>query len=1220
MPHARHVNAATTLKLRNWLAICLAILGTVSGGAILRAQGTEGGIMGALTDQSGAVLLGATVTVIDVQRGISRSLQTDNAGEYSAPHLTPGVYKVRAEAPGFQVTERQNIQLEVGSEIRVDLVLHAGNQIQTILVVDAPPLTETTNVTVGGSLDNQTINDLPLNGRNFESLEGLRPGVTVYPGGGSWTQSTDGLRPHDNVFFVDGINSNDPWLGMSVMNSALLAGDAGTLLPLDSIDEFKTEVNPPAEYGWRPGAVVNVGLKSGTNGLHGTAYAYGRSDAFDARDYFNPSSGPSAAPHVPLELEQFGASAGGRIIKDRLFYFANFEEQTYTVGSPANHTLAITGGSNASDPVNGLQGACASALAPGGGGVTALSAQFAGLSQSCTPLTNYPGLFPSNATAATGVNSSLNSQSTIQAGLTKVDYHINDKHDLHGSYFISPGAGTVVDDPPHQVFNQQLSDQYARAQVLSGSWTWALSSKLINEARGGYSHYYQRYRTADSNDNPASYSFQGSTYSINTGQTNPNYYGLPELRFTSLPNFQIGAGSFQNVGPDGILHFLDHVSYLRGKHSLKFGGEMIATKNDVIFPNASVKGSVRFSNLQTFFNGVPNKASFVGGDLQRNLTTQGYAGFVQDEWRIRPKVTINLGLRYETNTVLKDSRNLLGNFDPNLGLVQVGKQISSPYDGHHHNFSPRAGVAWDVLGNGKTVVRAGGNLTYEQLTNDIFGGLQTIPTGAPLFANGASVTATGTINALANSYRGSELSGNAPGDLAYGWANNGASTSLFSNVAACGDGSVQYPANTGVYPGPCSIQGVDPHLAAPYVTTWTIGIQQALSKSVALEVAYVGNHGSNLISLTDLNQPAIGTGWTAAATATCLAPAALYQNCSPDSSAEQASRPYNPKFPYLSYINLLKNLDRSNYNALQSTLTARNAHGLNMTAGYTYSHALDNNSDNWGVIKVPIGPNLRYASSDFDIRQRLTVSTNYHLPGKPGYGQMLEGWSLNSVTTLQGGLPWFVQDTSNDFSGTGEIGNPKSEYENWVLVGTPNDFTMKHGFTSYNGGVLTGGTGGVPFFQPGYPGSIGSNYAINNTACMNAASAQGPLGIAALTNSGCFALGKSVLVPAAYGTLGSTSRNNFRDSGYKNIDFSVAKDVKFRELLTAQLRVEFFNVLNHPAFANPYGGPSGGAADNDPSIGAGFGCGCVTADEGGQNPVLGSGGPRAMQLGMKLIW
>src|SRR6266853_236934 len=294
------------------------------------SQGSSGRIVGTITDANGGAITGATVTIMDVQRGTSRPLTTDESGAYNAPNLTPGAYKVRAEFKGFKVTERQNVTLEVGQEVRVDLSLQPGEQAQTITVTEEIPLVETTNAELGGTLQNEVINDLPLNGRNFENLLDLRPGVTKYVGNSGWTQSSNGLRPHDNFFMVDGVNSNDPWMAQSMMNAVMAAGDAGTMLPIDAIDEFTTQQNPRAEYGWKPGAVVNVGIKAGSNALHGTGYAYGRQDSWDANNFFANALG---APIAPLSLEQYGGSVGGRIIKDKLFFFGNDESQMYEVAS-----------------------------------------------------------------------------------------------------------------------------------------------------------------------------------------------------------------------------------------------------------------------------------------------------------------------------------------------------------------------------------------------------------------------------------------------------------------------------------------------------------------------------------------------------------------------------------------------------------------------------------------------------------------------------------------------------------------------------------------------------------------------------------------------------------------------------------------------------------------------------------------------------------------------
>src|ERR1700674_5531028 len=478
------------------LGACLAVL---LGSVPLFSQGNAGRILGAISDQTGGAVVGATVTVTDVQRGATRTLAADATGAYNAPNLLPGTYTVRAEFRGFKAVERQNIGVEVGQEVRIDLTLQPGEQTQVITVNEALPLVETTNSELGGALSNQTINDLPLNGRNFANLLQLRPGVTIYPGGSAMTQSTNGLRAHDNVYLVDGINNSQVFNGQSVMNNVMAAGDAGTILSIDAIEEFKTQQNPRAEYGWKPGAIVNVGIKSGTNAIHGTAYAYGREDAWDARNYFN--SAPQQKS--PLALEQYGATVGGPIKKDRLFYFLNYEAQQYTLGAVTPIQSPVTAAGVGLTAQN-MIGACKAA----GSAVTPLSLQLAGLGPGCVPLANYPGVFPVNA----GINTSdpsfhgsgLTNTNGINGGLAKIDYHISDHHSIHGMYFISQGSGPQ-NDAPNQINQVWLSELYARAQTGGVNWVWTPSSNWVNEARVGYSHYYQQYLVGDSSDNPANY-------------------------------------------------------------------------------------------------------------------------------------------------------------------------------------------------------------------------------------------------------------------------------------------------------------------------------------------------------------------------------------------------------------------------------------------------------------------------------------------------------------------------------------------------------------------------------------------------------------------------------------------------------------------------------------------------------------------------------------------
>src|ERR1700751_1389504 len=292
-------------------------------------QPPAGRILGSVHDKSDAAMACAIVTISDVERGFSRSLVTDDAGEFVAPDLLPAIYKITAQAKGFKTLARENVRLEVAQDVRIDLVLQPGDAAETVVVSGEVPLLNTTSATLGGTLSNQEINDLPLNGRNYENLLQLRPGVMRYPGGGFSTTSSNGLRAEDNAYFIEGLFNSEPYSGQAIVNGSGIAGDSATILPIDAIQEFNLQQNPPAEYGWKPGAVVNVGLKSGTNTAHGSAFGFGRDGAMDARKYFNAVT----ATKLTRTLEQFGGSLGGAIIKDKAFFFGAYEGQRYNVGN-----------------------------------------------------------------------------------------------------------------------------------------------------------------------------------------------------------------------------------------------------------------------------------------------------------------------------------------------------------------------------------------------------------------------------------------------------------------------------------------------------------------------------------------------------------------------------------------------------------------------------------------------------------------------------------------------------------------------------------------------------------------------------------------------------------------------------------------------------------------------------------------------------------------------
>src|SRR6202171_6207242 len=565
----------------------------------LISQTTTGRILGTVSDQSGATVAGAAVVVTDVQRGTTRAVASDASGDYVVTELQPGVYKVRAEAKGFKTVERVNIVVEVAQDLRVDISLPTGQVSETVVVTDEVPLVNTTSSTLGGTLSNAEINDLPLNGRNCENLLQLRPGVERYPGGGFSTTSTNGLRAEDNAYFVEGLFNSEPYSGQAIINGAGIAGDSATILPIDSIQEFNVEELAPAEFGWKPGAVVNVGLKSGTNGFHGTAFAFGRDGAMDARNFFN------TVPNTKLArtLEQYGGSVGGPIVKDKVFFFGAYEGQIYDVGnsfggvtSPSMVTMPtpIVNGVPAPNCLYGsMTGDCANSipdvitdLLAGGFTPSPASLNIAGCVLSGSTVTCNGTGFPTNNNQDINIPNGFSNDVTVYNAVGKVDVNVNQNNRISGMYFFGNNSGTVEDFPEYQ--SKWRSKIHTRAQVVGGSWAWTPSPLWVNEARFGYNRLYQPTLPGDLNT-------PGSSYGLDTGGlSGPNTGGLPRIGFGGY--FFPGLGGFKwpkFQGPDSIVQFIDHVSRTMSSHSIKFGGELHRSNvTNAAYGNA--RGSITF--------------------------------------------------------------------------------------------------------------------------------------------------------------------------------------------------------------------------------------------------------------------------------------------------------------------------------------------------------------------------------------------------------------------------------------------------------------------------------------------------------------------------------------------------------------------------------------------------------------------------------------------------
>ena len=890
-------------------------------GLPLFSQINTGRILGTVTDQTGGVIAGAMVAVTNTETGVARNLVTDGAGEYIAPNLNAGKYSVRASAAGFQAFERHNIELEVGKDERIDAQLTPGQVTQTITVSEAIPLLDATSATVTGTINTENIVDIPLNGRNYQNLLQLRPGVTTKPGGGTLTTSTNGLRPEDNNYYVEGLDNDEPFTGQSIINSTLPTGDAATFVPIDAIQEVNVQTNSPAEFGKRPGAVINVGLKAGTNTLHGSAFAFGRSDKFDSAEYAFP--GP--APKQPAELEQWGGTVGGPIVKNKLFYYAAFERQTYNVG--ANYPV-ITPTSNAGDATQSIAAAEADLAAHG----------FAPnpLSVKLLPL------FGTNNTNSSSQNYGFPNVVSIYNTLGKIDYHPSDHHTLAGSYFFGNGTSLAESITGPGITQPFFRDNAGlRAQFVTTSWTWTPNSTWVNDLRFGW-NFHHRFDDVDDITTPL------SSYGINTGVTNPRLGGFPTIQVGDFSQIGGDQNLPKDYGPSKNYDLVDHVSFLRGKHAFKFGVETLFIRPFLgTFTGGRgvfnfITGGTAFAGstpLEDFLAGFPDSSAggvVLNGNPLRKLRQEDYSGFFEDVWHVMPHVTLNYGLRYEYFTVLRDANNLIGNWDPTVGLEQVGVNTNSAYNGYHKDFSPRAGVAWDVGGKGKTVVRAGGGVYYVDLVAAAMvdntqlpgkpSGLTSIPTAYSRGADGSAAPlnplANGGIGTAFLSFGGSALNWSLAGPI---FPPNTVGT---AQGFKCGDGLK--------HPTPCNVFALARNIVPPRVETWTVSIQRTLTNSLTWEINYIGDHSGNLVGIRDVNAiDPTNPLENVAGTAPCKT--SVHSECI-------THRPFYSQFPYLQFINYMTNLDRSNYNALQTTLTGRGYHGLGFVAAYTYSHGLDDYS------------------------------------------------------------------------------------------------------------------------------------------------------------------------------------------------------------------------------------------------------------------------------------
>jgi Carboxypeptidase regulatory-like domain/TonB dependent receptor-like, beta-barrel len=1138
-------------------------------GAFGWAQGNLGSIVGLVTDQTGAAVAGATVTILDVSRGVTRTLMTDSGGQYLATNLIPGQYTVSAQATGFQQFKRENITLLVGQEARVDVHLTLGEQTQTVTVTESVPNIVTTNATLGGVIENQVLDELPVNGRNFLHLLHAVPGVQMKPGGGPNSYVAFGQRNSANTIMVDGLFSVNPNTG----NSAMMGGNSGSGGPeqandlsVDAIQEINVMQNPKAEYGPRPGMYVNTGLKSGTNSLHGIAFAAGRDQALEAKN-------PFLTTKQPISIIQWGVNLGGPIKKDKLFFFGDYERDDFSVAAPKSTVLPTTAaglGKGASLP-DAIADMNANSIP-----ISQLSLNLAG----CTAAgvcDASKGLFGNSASDTKGVVSwpVANVSNNI---IGKIDYTPSDKHSIHGEYIFGQGSPTAQNGIRIQPYWR--GNYHIRTQLVRATWVYTPTSSWVNEARFGYDRIIRTADPLDCDPSSGAPDYAGTMGFV----TGTGLCGFPNLNITGFT----GLGS--NLGAYNLpryFHGEDAVTRTFGDHVFKFGTGVRFTNWTGHSTNA-LRGTIAFTSLENFLAGIPDTKSTansiqVGSTLQ-DVAWHSYFVFAQDDWRLTPKITLNLGLRWDYETPMRDANNNMGGFDPSVpsGLFQQTSSRSL-WDPPKANWGPRLGIAWDVAGDAKTVVRAGGGVFYNPFIGQLVSTQQktyAVPTGGTLYLTPGGTTIQGP-----GDMQNGVITGSSTATLIKNnWAVN---TPIFGTVpttpiVSCGN------------PSPCSLGTISPTLRMAIVGEWNIGIQRAITNTIALDVNYAGSHGEWGTGALDVNQPTPGVG---------------------GSSSELKRRPYYSQFPFFSQILVEGANDPSNYNALQARLTKTTSHGLSFTAGYTWSHTLSihgqDGTANPKNVMDSTRPYLDYGNSDYDYRHRFTMTGTYLIPGREAPLQLLKGWQLSSSLDILTGLPIKGADTTSDFSGTGE------KADKWVISGNPGNFTAgtRTMLPCYgvNGSVF-GDTDGctqvaslTDMPQPciDLAASLPTNPSVPS-------SDKNSDGLKALGNYGCYMTGNTVIVPPAQGTYGNMNFNTLRGQLLKVWNLAVVKNFTVKENMSIQFRSEFFNVIN----VVNYSGQTG----SNPAEPSTFGVSSGTPEIISNAPVFGTGGPLKVNFGAKITF
>ena len=1120
-------------RLKNFMTHTLLLLFIlITGGLTATAQNFRGSLNGTVTDKTGATLPHASVTILDVDTGVTHTTFSSSAGEFAFQDLPVGTYSVTVAASGFSTGKYDKIPVSAGIPYTLSVSLIVSSSTQTVEVVASSVSLDTTTSALITDIPSQVISDAPNNGRDFTQFIQYTPGFAGYSlGGGAGVAQVGGVRSNQVNWQIDGTDNNDLWWNIPAANQGGVSGIAGVVIPLDSIEQFSFITSGMPETGHNAGGTVNLSIKSGTNAFHGDAYYYNRNEFFAANTPFAPSgSKKSETRNI-----DYGGSVGGPIIKDKLFFFLAYEHQGFVIGVASART----------EPSIDYQNEATALINSYGIPVNQVSAAL---------LAN---LWPADALTGPAQPNNYFNPGTENGHsfnpIVHLDYNINQSNQLSIRGYFADGDQTAPTSGELSPYFEVAPTHVENYAVI---YNHIFSPKLANQAFFGVSYYDQVFSDAD-------HSYDPVALGLNTGVTSPDLSGAPKITIGGAAagsGLTSSASGFDPVGvtpPEGRQditgHFDDAIAYTIGKHEYRFGGEFrrsqvydfyqTGARGVFLFdgsqgPWSQNGGSAACDALSTTGTPPPvdtvrhapitetdgnvllladfmagcvstNNAYIAEGNQKRTVYENTWNIFAQDAWQVTPKLNINYGIRYDYAQSIHDSGKDLTSFAPSLtgGFAIQGGNVSNLYNPFKGSVSPRIGVSYAL--EPKTTLHAGAGIYYDTV--------YMLP-----ILNLHGTTDGGALGI------GNNLAGSEPVVTAQATPTNPGGGVVISDGVPIFPTLAQAQAGAGV----TNAFSVNPNYRPSYTYSYNVNIQHEIGPRIIAQLGYLGTLSRKLTSVLDINPYAIGSQLLTADNlpenfpTTCLPP-------NPNNySYQQCTRPYFSQYPNIGNVNQLNSNLNANYNSLQATMRSTNYHGLTSQVVYTWSHALD-----YETGLIPYLPQdsyrqkLEYGNSDFDTRNTFSALLNYKIPGGSTYPRLTAGWELNSALSLHGGQPFSVVANAD------ELGN-----------GDNADRAMVTGVSAFNGVSHKIVDGAARWFNPA------------------AFSEPNP------------------------GQISNQRRNQYSNPGFSDVDFSVVKNTKIAGNVNFQFRAEIFNLFNRINLA-PVGAPQIAAGGNSigSTIGAYFG-------------------------------